>query len=181
MERLDGRLSGPFLIRPRVFGDPRGFFAETFRTDALAALGVEESFVQDNHSRSRRGVVRGMHFSVDPGAAKLVRCGRGEIWDVIVDLRRASPTYAHWEAHTLDDEDLAMLYVPAGFAHGFCVLSEVADVLCRQSEYYNPARERAFAHDDPDVGIDWPLPPGERVLSDRDRDAPPLSALALDF
>jgi dTDP-4-dehydrorhamnose 3,5-epimerase len=176
MERLATRLEGPMLLAPHVFADERGFFAETFRAAALAELGVHDEFVQDNHSRSTRGVLRGMHFAVGSGSAKLVRCARGEILDVVVDLRRGSPTFGQWDAHELDDRELRALYVPVGFAHGFCVVSEVADVIYKQSAYYDAATEREFAYDDPDVGIGWP--DLELQVSDRDRAAPRLREIA---
>ena len=122
MEQLPTRLQGPVLIQPRVFGDERGFFTETYRASVLAEqFGIDDNFVQDNHSRSTRGVVRGIHFQIGAGAAKLVRCGRGAIVDVLVDLRRGSPTFGEWEAFELDDERQRLLYVPIGFGHGFCV------------------------------------------------------------
>jgi dTDP-4-dehydrorhamnose 3,5-epimerase len=121
--------------------------------------------------------VRGMHFHIGEGVAKLVRCGRGRVFDVAVDLRRGSPTYAQWEAVELDDQRMRELYVPVGFAHGFCVLSEVADVLYRQSAYYDPAVERGIAFDDPDIGIEWPLPSSELIVSERDSRAPKLSEI----
>ncbi|GBD46669.1 dTDP-4-dehydrorhamnose 3,5-epimerase [bacterium HR41] len=121
IEILPTRLPGLKLIQPRVFGDERGFFHETYRRDAYTAAGIDCEFVQDNHSRSRRGVVRGMHFALPPGQAKLVRCAHGKIVDIVVDIRRGSPTYGQWEAFELDDENLRQLFVPVGFAHGFCV------------------------------------------------------------
>jgi dTDP-4-dehydrorhamnose 3,5-epimerase len=177
MERLSTRLDGPVLIRPRVFGDARGFFLESYRASALTDLGITDAFVQDNHSRSSRGVLRGMHFAVGEGSAKLVRCARGAILDVLVDLRRGSPTFGDWEAYKLDDENLLALYVPVGFAHGFCVLSEVADVLYKQSRYYDPAVEREVRYNDPDVGITWPGGLSLQV-SERDRGAPLLRDVA---
>jgi dTDP-4-dehydrorhamnose 3,5-epimerase len=168
------------LLVPAVHGDERGFFVETFRSERLAALGIADEFVQDNHSRSRRGVVRGMHLQVGAGVAKLVRCARGEILDVIVDVRRGSPTYGRWEAFTLDDREHHQLYVPVGFAHGFCVLSELADVAYRQSGYYDPALERTIAYDDPQLAIAWPAEPAP-IVSERDRAAPPLSAVAVEL
>src|SRR3954451_15815190 len=128
MRILPTRLDGPVLLEPSVHGDARGFFLESYRANVWAEHGVADTFVQDNHSRSGRGVLRGMHFSVGAGQAKLVRCARGAILDVVVDLRRASPTYREWEAFELDDAEHHQLFVPIGFAHGFCVLSEVADV-----------------------------------------------------
>jgi len=169
-------LDGMRLVEPVVHRDARGFFHETFRADLLPGLGGDETWVQDNHSRSARGVLRGMHFSIGEGQAKLVRCARGRILDVAVDIRRGSPTYGRWEAVTLDDENLRMVYLPVGFAHGFVVLSEVADVIYRCSSYYDPAVERGFAWDDPDVAIAWPDLPIE--VSTRDSAAPRLADIA---
>ena len=177
METIPTRLPGLVLVQPQVFGDHRGFFAETFRADAWAAAGIDCDFVQDNHSRSRRGTLRGMHFQTSPGQAKLVRCARGSIVDVVVDLRSASPTFGQWEAFTLDDETMRQLFVPVGFAHGFCVTSEVADVAYKCSNYYDPATESGIAYDDPEVGIAWPADV-EPIVSERDADAPRLSEIA---
>lgn len=173
-------LNGPVLLVPEVHGDSRGFFVETFRSDSLAALslGPGVAFVQDNHSRSGRGVVRGLHFAVAGGIAKLVRCSRGTIVDVIVDIRRGSPDFGKWAAFTLDDERHIQLFVPVGFAHGFCVTSDVADVCYKQTGYYDPTADRCIAYDDPEIGIDWPIRPAERIVSARDADAPSLSDLA---
>lgn len=173
-------LDGPLLLVPVIHADDRGFFVETFRRDDLAALELGDSveFVQDNHSRSSRGVVRGLHFQLGDGIAKLVRCARGSIVDVVVDLRRGSPHFGRAESFVLDDVDHAQLLVPVGFAHGFCVLSEVADVIYRQTGYYDPALDRGVAYDDPEIGVDWPIPPAERIVSARDAAAPTLAALA---
>lgn len=176
MDRVSTRLKGPVLLAPRTHSDARGFFVETFRADAWAAQGVAVEFVQDNHSRSRRGTLRGMHFQTHPGQAKLVRCARGEILDVVVDIRRGSPTFGEWEGHVLDDEWARQLFIPIGFAHGFCVLSEVADVVYKCSSYYDGATEAGIAYDDPRVGIEWPV--GELTVSDRDRRAPSLADAA---
>jgi dTDP-4-dehydrorhamnose 3,5-epimerase len=177
VRRLDTRLEGPVLIEPTVHRDSRGFFHETYRRDAYAELGVDAEFVQDNHSRSTRGVVRGMHFQVGDGQAKLVRCARGSILDVVVDVRRGSPAFGEWEAFELDDAGLRQLFVPVGFAHGFCVTSDVADVAYKCSSYYDGELERGFRFDDPDVGVRWP--DGiELLYSDRDRDAPRLAEIA---
>ncbi len=181
MQLLDTRLDGPLLIQPKVIGDERGFFAETYRRNVFAGLGIAEEMVQDNHSRSKRGIVRGMHFQVGDGAAKLVRCGRGAIVDVVVDLRRGSPTFGEWEAFELDDENGRMVYCPIGFAHGFCVTSDVADVFYKQSNYYSDEHERGIRYDDPDVGIEWPLPVAELIPSQRDRTAPALADVADDL
>jgi dTDP-4-dehydrorhamnose 3,5-epimerase len=177
MRALPTRLPGLIHIAPVVHGDERGFFSETFRRDVFAELGIADEFVQDNHSRSRRGIVRGMHFQVGDGLAKLVRCPRGAILDVAVDLRRGSPFYGQWEAFELDDVEGRLLFIPAGFAHGFCVLSEVADVIYKQTAYYAPELELGIAYDDPDVGIAWPRGL-ELTPSERDARAPRLRELA---
>jgi dTDP-4-dehydrorhamnose 3,5-epimerase len=175
---LPTRLDGPLLLAPKRFGDDRGFFAETYRQSRFAELGITEDMVQDNHSRSKRGVVRGIHFqNAVTGAAKLVRCARGSIWDVVVDLRRGSPTYGQWEGFELSDENFHLAYVPHGFGHGFCVLSEVADVVYKQSAYYDAEVEAEFSYVDPDVGIAWPEGL-ELVPSDRDARAPLLREIA---
>jgi len=173
MKRLDTRLVGPMLITPEAHPDERGFFQETYRRNAYADLGIHDEFVQDNHSRSLYGVVRGMHFQVGAGLAKLVRCARGAILDVVVDIRRGSPTFGEWEAFELTDENLHQVYCPVGFAHGFCVLSEQADVLYKQTAYYDGALERGIAYDDPDVAIAWPADI-ELTPSARDASAPLL-------
>ncbi|MDP2709631.1 MAG: dTDP-4-dehydrorhamnose 3,5-epimerase [Solirubrobacteraceae bacterium] len=180
MKRIDTRLEGPILLEPTVHGDARGFFLESYRANVWAQHGVGDAFVQDNHSRSGRGVLRGMHFSVGAGQAKLVRCARGAILDVVVDLRRASPTYGEWEGFELDDERARQLYVPVGFAHGFCVLSDVADVTYKCSTYYDGAIERGFAYDDPAVGIAWPDDLA-LLVSERDRQAPSLAQIAAEL
>jgi len=179
VNRLRTRLDGLVLLAPDVHGDERGFFVETFREDAWAEHGVTGPFVQDNHSRSRRGTVRGIHFQTAPGQAKLVRCTRGVVWDVVVDLRRASPTFGEWEAMELDDVGAHQLYIPIGFGHGFCVLSEMADVVYKVSTYYDPELETGFRFDDPAVGIAWPAGL-ELKVSARDRGAPLLAEVAPD-
>src|SRR5262245_48739793 len=173
MRRLETRLEGPALIEPAIHGDARGFFQETYRKSVFAELGIHDEFVQDNHSRSRRGILRGMHFQ--PGMAKLVRCARGAVLDVVVDLRRGSPAFGHWAGFDLTDENGHQLYCPDGFAHGFCVLSEQADVVYKCSTYYDPAAESGFRFDDPDVGIQWP--DLELETSERDAGAPLLREL----
>ena len=174
---IETRLEGPLLLEPRAFDDERGFFMETYRRNEFADVGIPEEFVQDNHSRSARGVVRGMHFQVGRGVSKLVRCARGEIVDVLVDIRRGSPTFGEWEAFTLDDVSRRVLYAPIGFAHGFCVISDVADVTYKQDAYYSEL-ETEFAWNDPEVGIEWPLPLDELTISDRDAAARPLAEIA---
>ncbi len=175
-ERLETELDGVVLLEPQVHGDARGFMVETFRRDAWAELGIEVEFVQHNHSRSVKGTLRGLHFQTDPGQAKLVRCSRGRAFDVAVDLRRGSPTFGRWEGHVLDDEAHRQLFVPAGFGHGFCVLSEVADVAYLLSSPYDPATESGIAWDDPDVGVEWPV--SDPLLSERDKSASRLAEVA---
>ena len=179
MEVLETSLDGPVVIAPRVHGDERGFFVETWRADAWAAHGVPSSFVQDNHSRSRRGTVRGIHFQLHPGQGKLVRCVRGRVWDVVVDLRRGSPTFGEWEGFELDDERHHQLWIPVGFGHGFCVLSDTADFAYKCTSVYDPSTEAGFRFDDPEVGIEWP--DVELLCSQRDRSAPRLAELAGDL
>jgi dTDP-4-dehydrorhamnose 3,5-epimerase len=175
-ERLPTRLEGVALLEPAVHGDERGFMVETYRRDAWAGLGVEAEFVQHNHSRSSKGTLRGLHFQTEPGQAKLVRCARGAILDVAVDLRRGSPTFGHWEGHVLDDEIHRQLFIPVGFGHGFAVLSDIADVSYLLSSLYDPVTESGIAWDDPDVGVEWGIE--GPLLSDRDTSAPRLADVA---
>jgi dTDP-4-dehydrorhamnose 3,5-epimerase len=177
MQRIETSLDGPILIEPEVLGDERGFFVETYRRSTFMELGIQEEMVQDNHSRSGHGIVRGMHFQIDRGAAKLVRCGRGAIFDAIVDIRRGSPTFGQWEGFELDESTGRMLYVPVGFAHGFCVLSDVADVFYKQDRYYADATERGIKYDDPAIAIEWPLPVERLRPSLRDATAPTLAEI----
>jgi dTDP-4-dehydrorhamnose 3,5-epimerase len=178
MRRLETRLDGPVLIEPRKLSDDRGFFCETYRRSVFGELGIPEEMVQDNHSRSTRGIVRGMHFQVGAGAAKLVRAGTGAIFDVVVDLRVGSPTFGEWEGYELSEENMHMLYCPVGFAHGFCVVSDVADVMYKQSNYYADETERGIAYNDPDVDVAWPLPTEQLIPSQRDATAPLLRDIA---
>jgi len=177
MEFLPSRLQGAMLIVPDIHRDDRGLFAETYRRSDFSEAGMTEEMIQTNHSRSGRGVVRGMHFAAGPGVSKLIRCVYGEIVDFVVDIRRGSPTFGSWEGFELTGENLHQVYCPAGFAHGFCVTSETADVTYAQSGYYDPDLDLSFAYDDPDVGIEWP---GglDLVTSPRDAAAPKLSELA---
>lgn len=175
-QALATKLDGVVLVEPVVHGDERGFFVETYSRDAWAEIGVDVEFVQHNHSRSSQGTLRGLHFQTTPGQAKLLRCARGEILDVAVDLRRDSPTYGEWEAHVLDDRGHHQLFVPVGFAHGFVVLSETADVSYLVSNLFDPATEKGIAWDDPDVGVDWRV--SEPLLSERDKTAPRLAEIA---
>jgi dTDP-4-dehydrorhamnose 3,5-epimerase len=173
---LPTRLTGPLLIEPRVFADERGFFLETFSRTPYRELGVDVEFVQDNHSRSVRNTIRGLHFQTGAGQAKLVRAARGRVWDVVVDIRSESPTFGTWEAFELDDITHHQVFVPVGFAHGFCVTSDVADVCYRVSAPYDPALERGVAWDDPEIGIPWPAE--TPLLSERDRQNPTIDSLA---
>ena len=163
------------MLQATAFGDERGFFLESYRRSTLAQLGVDREFVQDNHSRSRRGVVRGMHYQ--PGMGKLVRCVRGTIVDVVVDIRAGSPQFGQWEAFELSDTNHRQVYCPDGFGHGFCVVSDVADVTYGCTSYWDPATEGGFRFDDPEVGIEWPAGV-ELTPSAKDAAAPSLAELA---
>lgn len=146
------------VVEPKMFGDARGFFFESYNRRAFAeSTGCELDFVQDNHSRSRRGVLRGLHYQIIQPQGKLVRVARGVVFDVAVDVRRSSPTFGRWVGVELSEENQRQLWVPPGFAHGFVVLSEVADFLYKTTDYYAPEHERAIAWNDPDIGIGWPL------------------------
>ena len=163
------------LVRPRIFGDARGFFFESWEERKFAAGGITARFVQDNHSRSARHVLRGLHYQLPNPQGKLVRVTRGSVFDVAVDIRRSSPTFGRWVGLELSDENHCMLWVPPGFAHGYMVLSESADFVYRCTDFYAPAHEHAIAWNDPDIGIEWPLPPGvQPALSSKDAQARPL-------
>ncbi len=167
-------LPDALLLEPRVFGDDRGFFFESFNQLAWEReTGLRTRFVQDNHSRSSRGVLRGLHYQLRQTQGKLVRVSAGEIFDVAVDLRRSSPTFGQWEGVRLSAENKRQLWVPEGFAHGFLVLSEAAEVLYKATDYYAPEWERAVRWDDPDLAVAWPLE-GDPLLSPKDRAAPLL-------
>ena len=174
--RLETEIPDLVLIEVEAHGDERGFLLESYRADTWRELGVDVDFVQDNHSRSRRGILRGLHFQLHPGQAKLVRSVRGTIWDVAVDLRRGSPTHGRWEGHELSDSNHRQLFVPVGFGHGFCVLSEEADVAYKLSSPYDHEQEAGIRWDDPDVGVKWPI--SDPQLSERDRRAPTLAEVA---
>jgi dTDP-4-dehydrorhamnose 3,5-epimerase len=155
------------VLEPKVFGDSRGFFLESWNQRDFAAAGIRAEFVQDNHSRSGRNVLRGLHYQIRQPQGKLLRVIAGEIYDVAVDIRRNSPTFGRWIGLTLSAENRRMVWVPAGFAHGFLVVSEAAEVLYKATDYYAPEHERTIAWNDPDIGIAWPLS-GEPVLSAKD-------------
>ena len=163
-------LAGVYLLQPRVFGDQRGFFMESWNRETFRQAGFEMDFVQDNHSRSRRGILRGMHYQTRHTQGKLVRVTAGEVYDVVVDLRRDSPTLGKWHGVSLSEENQSMLWIPPGFAHGFYVRSDYADFQYKCTDIYHPESEISLAWNDPTVGIRWPLADGEiPTLSDKDR------------
>ena len=163
------------LIRPKVFGDPRGYFFESWEERKFAAAGLDAKFVQDNHSRSARNILRGLHYQIQQAQGKLVRVVTGAVFDVAVDIRRSSPTFGRWVGVTLTEENHHMLWVPPGFAHGFVVLSEVADFFYRCDELYSPADELVVRWNDPALKIDWPIQ--APTLSERDANAPLLGEI----
>jgi dTDP-4-dehydrorhamnose 3,5-epimerase len=176
MNVIPTEIPGVLVIEPKVFSDTRGFFKETYQRTRYAEAGIAVEFVQDNISRSCRGTLRGLHFQKEHPQAKLVQALSGRIFDVAVDVRRNSPHFGKWVGTELSDENHRQLYVPAGFAHGFCVLSETADLFYKCTDFYYPQDERALLWNDPSVGIRWPLEV-EPVLSDKDRRGTALSAL----
>lgn len=161
------------IVEPRVFGDARGFFLESWNRKVFADLGLDLDFVQDNHSRSCKGVLRGLHYQLRQPQGKLVRVSSGAVFDVAVDLRRSSPTFGRWEGVELSADNQRMLWVPPGFGHGFLVLSETADFLYKTTAYYAPENERCVRWNDPEIGINWPLD-GEPALSAKDQVGTPL-------
>jgi len=169
MKAIPTRLPEVLLIEPKVFGDVRGFFFESFNQRAFAqATGLDVNFVQDNHSRSARGVLRGLHYQIQQPQGKLVRVVRGAVFDVAVDLRRSSPNFGRWVGADLSEDNHRQLWVPPGFAHGFVVTSDSADFLYKTTDYYAPEHERCIAWNDPAIGIEWPLQ-AEPQLSAKDR------------
>lgn len=161
------------LIRPKIFSDARGLFVEMYKHSDFVKAGITDDFVQDNLSRSRKGTLRGLHYQTNPGAqAKLVRCSKGRIFDVAVDIRKGSPYYGSWVGVDLSEEDYSMLYIPRGFAHGFVALSDHAEVIYKCSSEYSPAHDRGIIWNDPDIGIEWPL--REPILSEKDMRHPNL-------
>lgn len=174
MEVVDLSLPGLKLIKPRVFGDARGFLLESYSRPRYAEHGIDIEFVQDNHSRSSKGTLRGLHYQSSPGQAKLVRVAAGSIVDVVVDIRPTSPTFGRWERVQLDADSHWQVFIPVGFAHGFCVLSESADVLYKVSSVYSAQAERGIAWNDPELAIDWPT--DAPLLSERDRNQESFAA-----
>jgi len=177
---VDEPLPGVKLLVPEVHTDQRGFFMESYNRRRFAEIGIADDFVQDNHSRSQRGVLRGLHFQVVRPQAKLVRATRGRVFDVVVDIRRGSPSFGLWAGAELSDANHLELYAPAGFAHGFLVLSEVAEFQYKCSDFYSAADERGLPWDDPDLAIAWPLDGLEPILSERDRGWSPLARIAAE-
>jgi dTDP-4-dehydrorhamnose 3,5-epimerase len=175
MRVTDLGLPGLKLIEPRSFPDSRGFFLESFNAPRYREVGIDVAFVQDNHSQSTRGTLRGLHYQSKPGQAKLLRVARGRIFDVAVDIRPSSSTFGRWHGCYLDDQKHEQLFVPVGFAHGFCVVSDVADVMYKVSAVYDPATECSVRFDDADIGIEWPV--GDPIVSERDRDAESFAEL----
>ncbi len=173
-------ISDVILIKPRVFGDSRGFFMETYKKSDFVEAGIKDDFNQDNHSKSSKGVLRGLHYQAAPyGQAKIVRCGRGRIYDVAVDIRPNSPTFGKYVKVELSEENKQMLYIPVGFAHGFVVLSEEAELLYKASGEYNPQADRGVLWSDPDINIDWNLD-SEPLLSEKDKVQPRLKDINKD-
>jgi dTDP-4-dehydrorhamnose 3,5-epimerase len=176
-----GGIEGLLVIEGRAFPDERGFFMESFRADDWAKAGLPP-LLQDNLSRSKKGVIRGLHYQKNPKPiGKLVRCARGRIFDVAVDIRRGSPTYGKWASIELGDDGNRMFWVPAGFAHGFCVLSAEADVTYKVTDYWGPAVDGGMRWNDPEIGIRWPLKPGEALVSPKDAELPLFAAAEHDF
>lgn len=176
MKVVETSIRDLLVIQPKVFGDARGFFMESFNARAFGeATGLDLNFVQDNHSRSARGVLRGLHYQIRQPQGKLVRVTQGLVYDVVVDLRRSSPTFGQWEGVELSGENNHQLWVPPGFAHGFCVMSETADFLYKTTDYYAPEHERCLAWNDPAVGVDWRLDGLVPMLSAKDQLGLPLA------
>ena len=174
MRFIPTELPGVVLIEPMVYSDERGWFMETFNAEVFRAHGLPDTFAQDNHSHSKHGVLRGLHYQLEQPQGKLVRCARGAILDVAVDIRRSSPRFGEWESAELTEENRHMLWVPPGFAHGFVVLSESADVIYKCTTVRHAASERSLLWSDPEMRIDWRVT--DPIVSDKDRAAPPLSA-----
>ena len=175
MNVIPTKIPDVLILEPKVFGDERGFFFESFNQKVFAEkTGVTTEFVQDNHSRSRQGVLRGLHYQIEQVQGKLLRAVAGEIFDVAVDIRKGSPTFGQWVGCVISAENKRQFWVPPKFAHGFLVLSDVAEVLYKTTDYYAPQHERSILWNDPDLGIEWPLDGIDPILSAKDRDGKPL-------
>lgn len=169
------------LIKPKIFTDERGFFVESYKYSDFASNGITDNFVQDNHSKSSRGVLRGLHYQLNPKAQKkLVRCVSGKIFDVAVDIRQGSPSFGKWVGAELTEDNKNMFYIPAGFAHGFLVLSDTAEIIYKTTEEYAPECDRGIKWDDPDIGINWNLS-GEPIVSQKDANQPSLKDAEINF
>lgn len=176
MEFIPTRLPEVILIKPKVFGDPRGFFLESWQQEKFSAAGIHAKFVQDNHSRSSQWILRGLHYQIQNTQGKLVRVTQGRVFDVAVDVRRGSPNFGKWVGVELSDENHHMLWVPPGFAHGFLALSESVDFLYKVTDLYAPHHERTIRWNDPNIGVEWPLPQGVApILAGRDAQAPGIN------
>lgn len=173
MNVTETKLPGVVILEPKVFSDQRGFFVETFRETTLREAGINQTFVQDNHSRSSKGILRGLHYQLVQPQGKLVRVSYGKVFDVAVDVRKGSPTFGQWVGAVLDDKELRMMYVPPGYAHGFVVLSEVADFIYKCTNYYHAESEQCILWNDSDISIEWPI--NDVSLSAKDRSARSLS------
>lgn len=175
-------IEGVYVIEPTVFGDERGYFMETYQKEEFSAAGIDGEFVQDNQSKSKKGVLRGLHFQYTQPQGKLVRVIKGEVFDVAVDLRKDSPTYSKWEGVMLSDKNKKQFYIPPGFAHGFVVLSDTAEFTYKCTDYYNADDEGGIKWDDEEIGITWPIDElDEVILSDKDKKWLPLSETETDF
>ncbi len=179
MRVIETKLPGVLIIEPQVHNDSRGFFLESYNQRRYEEHGIRTRFIQDNHSRSVANTVRGLHYQTPPGQAKLVRVVVGQVYDVAVDIRFGSPTFGQWVGVTLSAENKRQLYIPVGFAHGFCVISETAEFLYKVSSYYDPSAERGLAWDDATLAIPWPT--SEPILSERDRHHPTLAEIERDY
>lgn len=179
MEVIATKIPEVLLINPTVYQDQRGFFFENYHLKRYREHGIQVHFVQDNHSRSVKNTLRGLHYQVSPGQAKLVRVVVGEVFDVAVDIRFGSPTFGQWVGHLLSAKDKKQMFIPAGFAHGFCVLSEVAEFEYKCSDYYDPTKERGIRWNDPEIAIDWPV--SKPVLSEKDKNSLYLREIEKDF
>ncbi len=177
MKLVPTALPEVIVIEPRVFGDARGFFLETWNARAFAQAGIDAAFVQDNHSRSAAGVLRGLHYQLHQTQGKLVRVVQGAVFDVAVDVRRGSPSFGRWVGEELNEANARMMWVPPGFAHGFLVLSDHADFLYKCTDFYAPEHERTLAWNDPSVGIEWPLGGTAPTVSAKDTAGAPLAAI----
>jgi dTDP-4-dehydrorhamnose 3,5-epimerase len=172
VKKLATKFPDVWIISPDVFADDRGFFFESYSYKKFDEIGISTKFVQDNHSKSARNTVRGLHYQLPPGQAKLIRCTLGTIWDVIVDIRKSSPTFKKWFAVELSDENKKILYIPVGYAHGFCVVTEIAEVQYKVSNFYDAKLETEILWNDPEIAIPWPIT--KPILSKRDEKASPL-------